>query len=138
MDNSSYYVLAEGDIEINAGRRVVEIEVANTGDRPVQVGSHAHFFEVNRALRFDRRAAFGMRLDIPAATAVRFEPGDTKPVTLVEFGGDGDLYGMNGLVQGNYREPGALVAALEKARALGFEVDLPLSASGEGAGGRGL
>jgi len=138
VDNSSYYILAEGDIEINAGRRVVEIEVANTGDRPVQVGSHAHFFEVNRALRFDRRAAFGMRLDIPAATAVRFEPGDTKPVTLVEFGGDGDLYGMNGLVQGNYREPGALVAALEKARALGFEVDLPLSASGEGAGGRGL
>lgn len=123
MDNSSYYILAEGDIEINAGRRVVEIEVANTGDRPVQVGSHAHFFEVNRALRFDRRAAFGMRLDIPAATAVRFEPGDTKPVTLVEFGGDGDLYGMNGLVQGNYRVPGALDAALQKARALGFEVD---------------
>ena len=123
MDNSSYYILVEGDIEINAGRRVVEIEVANTGDRPVQVGSHAHFFEVNRALRFDRRAAFGMRLDIPAATAVRFEPGDTKPVTLVEFGGDGDLYGMNGLVQGNYRKTGALEAALEKARALGFEVD---------------
>ena len=122
MDNSSYYILAEGDIEINAGRRVVEIDVANTGDRPVQVGSHAHFFEVNRALRFDRRAAFGMRLDIPAATAVRFEPGDTKPVTLVEFGGDGDLYGMNGLVQGNYRSPSALEAALEKARALGFEV----------------
>jgi len=122
MDSSSYYILAEGDIEINAGRRVVEIDVANTGDRPVQVGSHAHFFEVNRALRFDRRAAFGMRLDIPAATAVRFEPGDTKPVTLVEFGGDGDLYGMNGLVQGNYRSPSALEAALEKARALGFEV----------------
>jgi len=122
VDNSSYYILAEGDIEINAGRRVVEIDVANTGDRPVQVGSHAHFFEVNRALRFDRRAAFGMRLDIPAATAVRFEPGDTKPVTLVEFGGDGDLYGMNGLVQGNYRSPSALEAALEKARALGFEV----------------
>ena len=78
MDNSSFYILAEGDIEINAGRRVVEIEVANTGDRPVQVGSHAHFFEVNRALRFDRRAAFGMRLDIPAGTAVRFEPGDDE------------------------------------------------------------
>jgi urease subunit gamma/beta len=137
MDNSSYYILAEGDIEINAGRRVVEIEVANTGDRPVQVGSHAHFFEVNKALRFDRRAAFGMRLDIPAATAVRFEPGDTRPVTLVEFGGDGDLYGMNGLVQGSYRKPGALEAALEKARALGFEVDLPLNADGEGAGGSG-
>ena len=100
MDNSSYYILAEGDIEINAGRRVVEIEVANTGDRPVQVGSHAHFFEVNRALRFDRAAAFGMRLDIPAGTAVRFEPGDTKPVTLVAFGGDGDLYGMNGARRG--------------------------------------
>ena len=123
MDNSSYYILAEGDIEINAGRRVIEIEVANTGDRPVQVGSHAHFFEVNRALRFDRRAAFGMRLDIPAATAVRFEPGDRKPVTLVEFGGDGDLFGMNALVQGNYRVPGALDSALEKAHSLGFEVD---------------
>jgi urease beta subunit len=137
MDNSSHYILADGDIEINSGRRTVEVEVANTGDRPVQVGSHAHFFEVNRALRFDRRSAFGMRLDIPAATAVRFEPGDVKPVTLVEFGGAGRIFGMSGLVQGSYREPGALEAAVERARALGFDLNPLLSAGGEGAGGRG-
>lgn len=137
MDNSGHYILADGDIEINAGRRTVALEVANTGDRPVQVGSHAHFFEVNKALHFDRRAAFGMRLDIPAATAVRFEPGDVKPVTLVEFGGAGRIYGMSGLVQGSNRAPGALEAAIEKARTLGFDIDFPLSASGEGDRGRG-
>jgi urease subunit gamma/beta len=137
VDNSGHYILADGDIEINAGRRVVEVEVANTGDRPIQVGSHAHFFEVNKALRFDRRAAFGMRLDIPAATAVRFEPGDVKPVTLVEFGGAGRIFGMSGLVQGSYKAPGALEAATDKARTLGFDIVPPLSASGEGAGGRG-
>ena len=81
------YILAEGDVIANAGRREIELEVANTGDRPIQVGSHFHFFEVNRALRFDRGAAFGMRLNIPAGTAVRFEPGDSKKVTLVEIGG---------------------------------------------------
>ena len=74
-------------IVANAGRRTVELEVANTGDRPIQVGSHFHFFEVNRALRFDRARAFGMRLNIPAGTAVRFEPGDNKKVMLVELGG---------------------------------------------------
>ena len=136
MDSSGHYILADGDIEINVGRRTIEMEVANTGDRPIQVGSHAHFFEVNRALRFDRRAAFGMRLDIPAATAVRFEPGDVKPVTLVEFGGAGRIFGMSGLVQGNYRALGALEAALERARALGFELNDRPSASGERAKGR--
>ena len=83
------YKLAAGDIIANEGRREIELEVANTGDRPIQVGSHFHFFEVNRALRFDRAAAFGMRLNIPAGTAVRFEPGDTKKVLLVEIGGSG-------------------------------------------------
>lgn len=122
MDSAAFYVLAEGDIEINAGRRTLDIEVANTGDRPVQVGSHVHFFEVNRALRFDRAAAFGMRLDIPAATAVRFEPGDVKPVTLVQIGGEGLVYGMNGLVQGSIHAPDALENALARARSLGFEV----------------
>jgi urease subunit gamma/beta len=78
----------------------VELEVANTADRPVQIGSHFHFFEANRALRFDRAAAFGMRLNIPAGTAVRFEPGDAKRVTLVEFAGARQIFGLNGLTEG--------------------------------------
>jgi urease subunit beta len=81
------YILGEGDIEANVGRRTLQLTVANTGDRPVQVGSHFHFFEANRALRFDRGQAFGMRLNVPAGTAVRFEPGDEKIVTLVELAG---------------------------------------------------
>lgn len=94
------YVVADGDIEINAGRPVTSLEVTNTGDRPIQVGSHYHFFEVNRMLEFDRNAAFGMRLDIPATTALRFEPGDTRTVDLVPFGGKQRAYGFNGLVDG--------------------------------------
>jgi urease beta subunit len=94
------YKLAAGDIIANDGRREIELEVANTGDRPIQVGSHFHFFEVNRALRFDRAAGYGMRLNIPAGTAVRFEPGDTKIVPLVEIGGSGNVYGLNGLTNG--------------------------------------
>jgi len=80
----------EGEIELNAGRDTAVLHVANTGDRPIQVGSHYHFFEVNKALRFSRARAFGMRLDIPAGTAVRFEPGETKAVRLVEIGGTQD------------------------------------------------
>jgi urease beta subunit len=98
------YLLGEGDIVGNAGRPVAELEVTNTGDRPIQVGSHFHFFESNRALRFDRRRAFGMRLNIPAGTAVRFEPGDAKRVTLVEFGGARRVFGLNGLTEGENRE----------------------------------
>src|SRR6188472_910269 len=94
------YVLAKGDIEINVGRPRTSLKVRNTGDRPVQVGSHFHFFEVNRALEFDRTAAFGLRLDIAAGTAIRFEPGDQKQVTLVPFGGKQRLYGFNNLVDG--------------------------------------
>jgi urease beta subunit len=94
------YLLGEGDIEANAGRATARIAVANTGDRPIQVGSHFHFFEVNKALRFDRGAAWGMRLDIPAGTAVRFEPGDEKIVTLVALGGARVVYGLNGLADG--------------------------------------
>ena len=93
-------VFAQGDIEINAGRRTVEIIVRNTGDRPIQVGSHFHFFEANRALRFDRAQAFGMRLNVPAGTAVRFEPGDEKRVTLVELAGARRVFGLNGLTAG--------------------------------------
>src|ERR1700675_3420231 len=94
------YKLAEGFVIANEGRREAQLDVANTGDRPIQVGSHFHFFEVNRALRFDRAAAFGMRLNIPAGTAVRFEPGDTKTIPLVEIGGSGRVYGLNGLTSG--------------------------------------
>ena len=94
------YILASGPVVANEGRREIEIEVANTGDRPIQVGSHFHFFEVNRALRFDRATAFGMRLNIPAGTAVRFEPGDSKRVMLVEIGGSRHVYGLNPLTNG--------------------------------------
>ena len=94
------YRLGEGDIVANVNRQTVELTVANTGDRPIQVGSHFHFYEVNRALRFDRLQAFGMRLNIPAGTAVRFEPGDEKRVTLVELGGARRAWGLNGLSNG--------------------------------------
>jgi urease beta subunit len=94
------YLLRSGAIEANAGRRTAKIVVRHTGDRPVQVGSHFHFFEVNRALEFDRRKAYGMRLNIAAGTAVRFEPGEEKDVTLVEFAGARVVRGHNGLVNG--------------------------------------
>ena len=90
----------DGEIELNAGRGTVQLDVTNTGDRPIQVGSHFCFFEVNRALRFDREAAFGMRLDIPAGTAVRFEPGEEKPVDLVEIGGTKQVFGLSHLTRG--------------------------------------
>jgi len=90
----------DGEIELNAGRPTVQVSVANTGDRPIQVGSHFHFFEVNRALEFDRAQARGMRLDIPAGTAVRFEPGDQRQVTLVPLVGSRQVYGFNALVNG--------------------------------------
>jgi urease beta subunit len=94
------YLLDEGDIEANVGRRTARLTVANTGDRPVQVGSHFHFFEANKALRFDRGQAFGMRLNIPAGTAVRFEPGDEKEIALVELAGAKEVYGLNALTDG--------------------------------------
>ena len=94
-------IAAEGTIELNAGQPTVTIEVANSGDRPVQVGSHYHFAETNGALAFDRDAARGQRLDIPAGTAVRFEPGQTREVRLVPFGGLRRVYGFNGAVMGN-------------------------------------
>lgn len=90
----------DGTVSINEGRETATVAVANTGDRPVQVGSHFHFFEANRALAFDREAAFGMRLDIPAGTAVRFEPGDEREVDLVAYGGNQRILGLNGLTNG--------------------------------------
>ena len=98
------YILADGEVVANAGRRTVELDVTNIGDRPIQVGSHFHFFEANRALRFARDRAFGMRLNIPAGTAVRFEPGDTKRVVLVEVAGARWLSGLNGLTRGGSRD----------------------------------
>ena len=98
------YVLGEGEIVANQGRRTVELTVSNTADRPIQIGSHFHFFEVNRALRFDRAQAFGMRLNVPAGTTVRFEPGDEKRVTLVELAGTRRVFGLNGLTEGGGRD----------------------------------
>jgi len=91
----------EGTIELNAGRESIALKITNTGDRPVQVGSHYHFIETNAALSFDREASFGKRLDIPAGTAVRFEPGETKTVNLVDIAGDQKVYGGNNLVDGD-------------------------------------
>jgi urease beta subunit len=93
-------VTLPGDIEINAGRAAVTVVVANTGDRPIQVGSHYHFAETNAALQFDRRQARGRRLDIPAGTAVRFEPGQTREVSLVAFAGKREVYGFRQQVMG--------------------------------------
>jgi urease subunit beta len=93
-------LVAPGEIELNVGRKTVSVTVANTGDRPIQVGSHFHFFETNTALRFDRAAARGYRLNIAAGTAVRFEPGQERTVELVALGGDRIVYGFNGLVMG--------------------------------------
>ena len=109
------YVLGEGEIVLNEGRRTSTLLVANRGDRPIQVGSHFHFFEVNRLLDFGRDAAFGMRLDIPAGTAVRFEPGDEKEVTLVEFGGARRVMGLNALTDGEIDGAGVKERALETA-----------------------
>ena len=94
------FFIKDGDIELNKGRKTVTLSVANTGDRPIQVGSHYHFFETNPALRFDRKKARGMRLDIPAGTAVRFEPGQSREVTLVTLAGKRAIYGFRGDVMG--------------------------------------
>jgi urease beta subunit len=107
------YLLAADPIELNAGRATRTIEVSNRGDRPVQVGSHCHFFEVNRWLRFDRAAAYGMRLNIAAGTAVRFEPGDTREVELVAIGGTREVVGLNQLVEGPLDEEKVKAAALK-------------------------
>jgi urease subunit beta len=114
------YIYGEGKIELNAGQPRETIRVRNTGDRAVQVGSHFHFFEANRALSFDREKAFGKRLDIPAGTAVRFEAGDTKEVTLVEYGGGLRLVGFGGLLNGSVRSAEARRKALKMMRERGY------------------
>ena len=95
--------VAAGEIELNVGRRTLTLEVANTGDRPIQVGSHYHFFETNEGLRFDREKARGMRLNIAAGTAVRFEPGQTRTVELVDYAGERKVYGFQGKVMGGLK-----------------------------------
>ncbi len=111
----------QGDIEINSGRRRVRLSAVNTGDRPVQIGSHYHFFEANKALDFDREKAVGMHLDIPAGTAVRFEPGESREVELVAFGGTGEIFGLNRLTDGSTRGEARKAAALRRARDAGFK-----------------
>src|SRR5688500_9260445 len=110
------YFLKDEPIAINLDRARITMLVSNTGDRAIQVGSHFHFFEVNRALAFDRAATLGMRLDIAAGTAVRFEPGDTREVRLVAVGGTRELIGFNGLVMGKVDMPDIANQALERAR----------------------
>lgn len=120
-------ILAKGEIELNAGRATTTLKVRNTGDRPVQVGSHFHFFEVNSQLEFDRQQAFGKRLDIPATTAIRFEPGDEKEVTLVTLGGGQRVFGFNNLVDGwvgnehDHAYRPRLADALRKVELFGFK-----------------
>ncbi len=114
------YILAEGEIVLNEGRETISLLVANRGDRPIQVGSHFHFLEVNRLLDFDRKAAFGMRLDIPAGTAVRLEPGDEKEVTLIAFAGARIVIGLNALTDGALDSSAVRESAFEKARNEGY------------------
>ncbi|HVT87660.1 MAG TPA: urease subunit gamma [Tepidisphaeraceae bacterium] len=110
---------AAGAIELNAARRTITLPVTNLGDRPIQVGSHCHFIETNASLRFDRAAAYGMRLDIPAGTAVRFEPGDTKTVSLVEIAGNKIIRGGNNLAEGPVNDANK-AAALARVKSLNF------------------
>ncbi len=109
------YFIPKGEVEANVGRRTETLIVVNTGDRPVQIGSHFHFFEVNPLMAFDRERAFGMRLNIPAGTAVRFEPGEEKEVTLVELAGNKQAFGMNNLVNGSTIGPEQKQQSLTKA-----------------------
>jgi urease beta subunit len=114
------YVCDGPPIDLNVGKPRVTLTVNNTGDRPVQIGSHFHFFEVNRGLVFDREAAYGMRLDLPAGTAVRIEPGEIKTVALVPFGGSRIVYGGSALVSGALDDPAVKQASLERMRKAGF------------------
>jgi urease subunit beta len=111
---------ADDPIEINAGRETAAVTVENTGDRPVQVGSHFHFFETNPELEFDREAAYGMRLNVPAGTAIRFEPGSERDIELVAVGGDRIVYGMGGLVGGELDDEDVRERALERAAEAGY------------------
>ena len=121
LANVGGYVLESAPIVINADKPIRSLKVRNTGDRPIQIGSHFHFFEVNRALVFDRGVALGMHLDIPSSTAIRFEPGDERTVNLVPFGGKRRVRGFNNLVDGTVDSPSAKAAAIARMRKRGFE-----------------
>jgi urease subunit beta len=121
--SSDRYILRDEPVELNAGLRAQTVTVQNTGDRPIQVGSHFHFFEVNRALVFDRALALGMRLNIPAGLAVRFEPGETREVELVAFGGLGRAVGFNNLADGSTTTTAGVRRALRQAQEQGFVGD---------------
>jgi urease subunit beta len=114
------YLFDGEPVELNAGRPTVVVQVNNTGDRPVQIGSHFHFFEVNRALVFDREAAYGMRLDLPAGTAVRIEPGEVKQVRLIPLAGQRQVYGGSALVMGPLDDPANRQRSLDRLRQRGF------------------
>ena len=115
------YILGSGDIHCNAGRRTDKVMVVNTGDRPVQVGSHFHFFEVNRQMQFNRDKAFGMRLNIAAGTAIRFEPGEEKEVALVSFGGKQKIFGFSNLVDGETNDEEKKIKSMQALAALHFK-----------------
>jgi urease beta subunit len=114
------YLLDGAAIELNADRPSSTLTVNNTGDRPIQVGSHFHFFEVNRALVFDREAAYGMRLDVPSSTALRFEPGEIKTIALVPLSGQRRAYGGSGLVMGSLDDPATRQQSIERMKKAGF------------------
>ena len=114
------YLFDGPDVELNAGRPVTTLSVNNTGDRPVQIGAHYHFFEVNKALVFDRAKAYGMRLDLPSGTSVRFEPGDTKEVKLVPYGGRRVVYGFNAVVSGRLDDPYTRESSLKRCTEQGY------------------
>ena len=114
------WLLADEAVELNAGRRTLRLSVRNTGDRPIQVGSHFHFFEVNRALEFDRAATLGMRLDVPSGQSIRFEAGDERDVELVDFGGRRRLIGFNRLLEGAMSARWTVEQATRRVDALGF------------------
>lgn len=114
------YLIDGSDLELNSGRPTVTITVNNTGDRPVQIGAHYHFFEVNKALIFDRVKAYGMRLDLPAGTSARFEPGDVKKVQLVPYTGQRKVYGFNALVMGSLDDPYTRESSLQRCMDQGY------------------
>lgn len=120
MTKPGEWFLSDEPVEINAGRRICKLKVRNTGDRPIQVGSHYHFFEVNRALSFDRAQAMGMHLNLPGGLATRFEPGDEREIELVEFGGTKQVVGFNDLMNGGITAERTVREALRRARNLGF------------------